>query len=109
MDKELQQLMKEMKKGEKSPFALSDFCALGEDLFLIKTIGDQLMLYTDIISECDAGKKEIFIPMSSETLWGIGQMLKNLTGKIDETIAFLDHNFDLIMCGDEASEKEKKI
>ncbi|MDH3975096.1 MAG: hypothetical protein OEV42_12520 [Deltaproteobacteria bacterium] len=106
MVKEFQQLLKTIEKGERSPFALSDFDVLGEDLFLIKTIGDQLMLYTDVINECGAGRKDIYIHISLDTLWGMGQMLKRLTEQIDEKIDVLDHKFDLLMCDDEPEKKE---
>ena len=101
MTEELEELIEDLKKDKTSFFALSDFNVLGEDIFIIKSIGDQLTLYTNIIGSCncncDTNKKDVHIQISSDTLWGIGQMIWNLTKQLEKKMKMIDDNFDMVV------------
>ncbi len=102
MKEKFEARLKAVKRGEEATFSLSDYDVLGEELAIIRALADQLTLYADMTPP--GGKKEI-IRVKVDTLWGLGQAIKNLAEKLEGRIKALDATFALKARGKQGEEK----
>lgn len=90
--KEFRELVEAFEKGE-DDFALSDYFILGEEADLIKALGEQLTLYTYLISDNGCYKKGMNVQIPLDALWGLGKMIIRVGEQMDEKIETLDKMF----------------
>ena len=89
MTKEFDEILEAFEKGG-NKFGLSDYCILGEDLTIIKALGEQLTIYTDIISHNDHYHKGMYIEISIDALSGLGKAIMRIAEQMDDKIDLLD-------------------
>lgn len=94
MTKEFEERLETIEKEEELYMALGDYDILGEELALIKAMGDQLTLYSDIISLNDSYKKGMHIQVSIDALWGLGKVIIKLVEQMNDKINILDERYD---------------
>ena len=89
---EFEARLESVKKGGGVPIALSDYDVLGEELAIVRALADQLTLFAEVARP---GQKNEIIGVRVDTLWGIGQAIKNLSGQVEDKIRMLDKAFTL--------------
>ncbi|MDH3975583.1 MAG: hypothetical protein OEV42_14995 [Deltaproteobacteria bacterium] len=90
--KEFKELVEIFEKGE-NDLALGDYLILGEESALIKAMGEQLALYTYLISDNGCYKKGMHVQIPLDALWGLGRMIIKIGEEMDEKINILDERF----------------
>lgn len=95
MTKEFQERLEGFTKDEELFLALSDYDILGEELALIKAMGEQLKLYSDIISHNGSYKEGMHIQVSLNALWGLGTMITKVSEQMKGKINVLDERYDV--------------
>lgn len=95
MIKDFEERVVAYENGEESFMALSDYDILGEEMALITALGDQLTLYSTILSDNAAYKKGERVGIPIDTLWGLGQVIKKLIDEVQTKVDVIDKKFDL--------------
>ena len=89
MSNEFNKILEDFDKGE-SYFGLSDYFILGEDLTIIKALGAQLSIYTDLVFDNSPYHKGMKIEISVEALAGLGKAIMRIAEQMDDKIDLLD-------------------
>ncbi|MDH3976305.1 MAG: hypothetical protein OEV42_18725 [Deltaproteobacteria bacterium] len=92
--KEFKEILEEFEKGE-SAFDLTDYFILGEDLSIIKALGEQLTLYSDITGQNGPYHKGMNIEISIDALSGLGKAIIKIAELINKKIEIIDKRFPL--------------
>ena len=92
--KEFKKILDEFEKGAVA-IDLTDYFILGEDLSIIKALGEQLTLYSDITDQNGSYHKGMNIEISIDALSGLGKAIIKIAELINKKIEIIDKRFPL--------------